>query len=179
MAESVESLVEKIKNEKDVFVKAKLILYLVKDKAIRICDLSKKIGIKPSYICHFLRLNNLPDIIVDGYYSKQISISHLFVISRLKNKQDMVDIYEKVLTNNLTVERTEQTVRHALYQIKNRGDYIDQEEIESFLQSVNKKDQIKAKIIQSRIRAKLILEFWGDLEQTSNKLRELIKKIKS
>ena len=79
MHEDIEAIYEQIKKEENFITKAKLLRFLVVDKEIRIKDISKKIGIKESYICHILRLNKLTDMIVDGYYSKLISISHLFI----------------------------------------------------------------------------------------------------
>ena len=67
-----DKLVEQIKNETDIFNKAKLIEFIIKQKKERIVDLAKKLSMKPSYICHILRLNRLPDLVIDGYYARNI-----------------------------------------------------------------------------------------------------------
>ena len=126
MPESIDLIIDKIKTEKDIFVKAKLIFSLRRDKNVKVMDIASKLGINSSYVCHINRLNKLPDIVVDGYYSKLVSISHLFLISRLQDKQKMVDIYEKILAQSLSVKDTEDAIREYLYNFKNRGHYIRQ-----------------------------------------------------
>jgi len=173
-----DELIEQIQNERDYFTKAKLLQYIIYDKQLRIIDLSKRLKIKPSYICHLLRLNKLSPMIVDGYYSKLISISHLFMISRLKTKDDMMKVYEKVLSQNLTVLQTEAEVREILYQIKTTGISIDKKEqkkIESIISHDNK--NIKVCLIQTRVKAKIIVEIKGNLQETTEFLRSFASRI--
>lgn len=173
-----DSLIEQIQKEQDYFTKAKLLQYVIYDKQLRIIDLSKRLKIKPSYICHLLRLNKLDPMIVDGYYSKLISISHLFMISRLKTKEDMMKVYEKALSQNLTVLQTEEEVREILYQIKTVGSSIDKKEqkkIESLLSDNNK--NVKVHLIQTRVKAKIIIETKGNLNETTDYMRSFISRI--
>src|SRR3990167_1335433 len=130
MHPEIDHVVEQIKKEKNIITKAKLIRFLTVDKELRIKDVSRMIGMKESYVCHILRLNKLDDMIVDGYYSKLISISHLFIISRLRNAEEIRLAYEKVISENLTVIQTEELVREILYEMKSTGEHIPQEEIE-------------------------------------------------
>ncbi len=172
-------VIQQIKQEQDIFSKAKLLHNLVYDKQIRIVDLAKKLSINPSYVCHILRLFNLPDIIVDGYYSKLITLSHLFVISRIKNKDTLIEVYEKILTNNLTVAQTETLVRERLYQVQSGGKKISSEEIASLLDGVKTLDHdLNLKIIQTRIRGKIIFEIKGNPEKTTLIIQSILKKIK-
>ncbi|PIY71796.1 hypothetical protein COY87_04285 [Candidatus Roizmanbacteria bacterium CG_4_10_14_0_8_um_filter_33_9] len=172
-------LIEQIQTEKDYFTKAKLLQYIIYDKQTRIIDLSKQLKIKPSYICHLIRLNKLDPMIIDGYYSKLISISHLFMISRLKTKQDMIKVYEKVLSHNLTVFQTEEEVREILYQVKTIGSSIvmkEQKKIESLL-SDNIKN-VKTHLIQTRVKAKIIIEIKGNLQETTDYIRLFVARLK-
>lgn len=174
----IDPLIEQIQNEQDYFTKAKLLKYIIYDKQLRIIDISKDLKMQPSYMCHLLRLNRLDPMIVDGYYSKLISISHLFMISRLKTKEDMVKVYEKVLTDNLTVLQTEEQVREILYQIKTTGSGLDKKEqkkIESLFTGNNKK--VKAHLIQTRIKAKIVMEVKGNLQETTDFIRSLASRI--
>ena len=118
MIEDITSLLNQIKIDKDIFQKSKLLDYIIKEKNLRITDLANKIGYKPSYICHLLRLKKVPDVIVDGYYSKSISSSHIYILSRLNDKKQMIELYEKILVENYTVKQTESAVREYLYQVK-------------------------------------------------------------
>lgn len=171
-------LIEQIQNEQDYFTKAKLLKYTIYDKQLRIIDLSRQLKMQPSYICHLLRLNKLDPMIVDGYYSKLISISHLFMISRLKSSEDMIKVYEKVLTQNLTVLQTEEVVREILYQIRTTGSGLDKKEqkkLENLFIGNNKK--AKAHLIQTRIKAKIVIEVKGSLQETTDFMRSLSSRI--
>lgn len=178
MADNIDEVIEKIKKEDNIFNKAKFISSLRRDNDVKVIDIAKKLGIDPSYVCHINRLNRLPDIIVDGYYSKLVTISHLFLISRVKDKQKMVDIYEKILTRNLSVKDTEDAIREYLYDIKNRGHYIKKKEKEFLVSEIDKKNpEIDASIVQTRTRSRLTLEIKGNLEKTSRLIKETVKKI--
>jgi ParB family chromosome partitioning protein len=171
----IEKYINQFKTEKDIFIKAKILYFLNKDKGIRIVDLAKITGLKPAYICHFLRLVKLPEIVVDGYYGKMISASHLFVLSRLKTKEAMMEVYEKILEKNLTISETENLVRELLYQVKNQGAYLSSEERSRLVKSIESlSDNVKAKVIQTRIKGKLIIEIKGNLKETT----EVLKRIK-
>lgn len=165
-----------IKQEKDILEKSRLIIKAIKDNNLKISELSKIISIKPAYICHLIRLQTLPDIVIDGYYSKLISPSHLLVVSRVKDKKKVVEIYEKILINNLSVSSTEDLVRECLYMVKNEGKYLPKSEVEKFKQNFEKQGG-RVKLIQTRIKAKIIIEFKGGLSSTSQKLRDIIRKI--
>ena len=172
--QEIEKYINQFKEETDFFSKAKILYFLNKKQDLRIIDLSKKTGLKPSYICHLLRLNTLPEIIIDGYYGKMISVSHLFVLSRLKTKEEMIRVYEKVLEKNLTISETEDLVRQSLYQIKNQGRYLSSDEKKQLMNKI--KDfgkNISVKIIQTRIKSKLIIEIKGNLKETNEFLRKI------
>jgi hypothetical protein len=172
--EEEEKYVEQIKKETDVFIKARLLNLLKKEKGWRVIDLSKRLNLKPSYICHLLRLNRLPEIVVDGYYNKMISKSHLFVLSRLPSEKEMIKVYELILEKNLDVSKTEDLVREIVYQIKNEGDYLSLEEKEDLIKKIESlEENIKAKVIQTRVKGKLIIEIKGSLKKTSKILRKI------
>ncbi len=178
MDKETEKIFLQIKEEKDFLTKAKLIEYLKKDKQLRIIDISRQLNIKPSYICHLLRLNRLPLIVIDGYYSKLISLSHLFVISRIKNNEKIVSLYEKVLAENLTVASTEEEVRKIIHNTKTRGNPLQEKELVKIIEKLKNKWLVNNfKLIQTRIRSKLIIEIKGDLKQTSERIKKILEKL--
>lgn len=171
----MDETIERIKKETDIFSKAKLIKYLLREKNIKLLDLAKKLHITPSYLCHLNRLNRLPEIIVDGYYSKLIKLSHLFVISRVKEEDKLIKIYEQVLSNNLTIKQTEDLIREIVYEIKDKGNFINKDEKEKLLTQVKEKyNGVIFQITQSRTRAKVLIEIKGSLEETSKKIKKII-----
>ncbi|PIS15816.1 hypothetical protein COT62_01690 [Candidatus Roizmanbacteria bacterium CG09_land_8_20_14_0_10_41_9] len=174
--EEITKALETIKAEKDMFQKARMLRDVIHMNQMRIIDVAKRLSMKSSYICHILRLNKLPDIIVDGYYARLISLSHLFVISRLKEKQDMVSIYEKVLSENITVLQAEEEVRSILYSVRSEGTYLKKEEIQKFIDDIKKKHKsVGIKIVQTRIKSKLSLELKGNLAKTNTLLKSLMR----
>ncbi len=170
--------IDKIKQETDIFVKAKLIDTLVHEKNIRIVDIAKSLVKTSSYICHLRRLTHLPEIIIDGYYSKLISISHLFIISRVKDETKLLDIYEQLLKNNYSVQQTEDIVRELLYEIKNKGERLKKAETEGLIEKIKENiNNVQIKVIQTRIKGKIIIEVRSNLENTSRTLKNILQKL--
>lgn len=176
MGDQVTELFNQFLQETDIFKKSQILLTLKRDKGVRVVDISKHLNMKPSYVSHILRLNKLPAMVVDGYYSKTLTPTHLYILARLQNEQQMNAAYEHVLANNLSVYDTEMLVRSVLYGIKNEGEYLSHDEIRAFTALMGKL-QIQAKVIQSRIRSKCILEIKGDLLKTSVVLREIMRQL--
>lgn len=178
MQEETATYIQQIQKESDIFAKAKLLASLVHERNIRVIDLAKSLGKTSSYICHLIRLAALPDIIVDGYYSSLISISHLFIISRIKDQKKLIEIYERLLKHNYTVLQTEEIVREVLYEIKSDGKQLAKDELEDLIQKIKEKNKdIQIKAIQTRIKGKMVVEIKGNLENTSLALRNLLKRL--
>ena len=154
MEQDVLDYIEQIKNETDYFGKTKLINFLVHQKNIRVKDLAAALGLKPSYLCHVMRLNKLSEIIMDGYYSKLISMSHLFVISLLQSQTDIMDIYEIVLRDSLTVLQTEELVRGKLHAVTSEGEYVDKNKIEKCKLKMKEIYNAQVKAVQTRTKTK-------------------------
>lgn len=174
MDEETKKIIDQVKLETDVFNKAKFLNFLKKEKNFSVIQLAKNLGMTPSYVCHLLRLLRLPEIVVDGYYSKIISISHLMTLSRLKNKEDIVALYEEVLSKNLTVVKTDELLREKLYRIQSDGERIDEgtkKKIEEKYKKIDK--DLEVKITQTRIQTKLTLTIRGGLRKTTEVLKKL------
>lgn len=168
-------IVENIKKETDVFSKAKLIKHLLEKENYRVVDLAKKLSITPSYLCHLNRLNRLPDIIIDGYYSKLIKLSHLFIISRVKDENKLIQIYEKVLSENLTIKQTEDQIREIIYEVSNKGDFISKKTKDDLINKVQKKyPDANFQMSQTRTKSKILIEIKGSLDKTSRAAKQII-----
>ena len=161
MEQDIAEYVEQIKRESDYFGKTKLINFLVHQKNIRVKDLAAALGMKPSYLCHIMRLSKLSEIIMDGYYSKLISMSHLFVISLLQSQTDIMDIYEIVLRDSLTVLQTEELVRKKLHGVSSEGEYIQEEKIQNLKSKLNERYNAETKVTQTRRKTKILIEWKG------------------
>jgi len=176
MNSEAEDLILRFSSETDPFIKAKILKSLISGHQLRIKDLSVKLKLKPSYLCHFLRLNRLPEIVVDGFYAKNISLSHLFVISRLKDGAKLLELYERVLANSLTVLQTEELVREILYGVKTEGEMLTEEEKADYYNQLDK--GVRMKIVQTRVKSKLSFEVSGSLVKTTKILKNLLNRLK-
>lgn len=173
-----EKILHQIIQENDIFNKARLIFYLIKERGWRIKDLSRKLNLKPSYLCHILRLNRLPSLIIDGYYNQQITMSHLFVISRLKEEKEMIKLYEDILAKNFTVSQTEDRLREIIYQVKNFGEYFPKEKIKILEEKIKKIfPKAKIRLVQTRVKTKLLFELKDNLKNTTRFIKEITDKL--
>ena len=177
--EDLEHIIALFREEKDPFRRAKLLKEYHTEKDIKITELSEVLQLKPSYICHLLRLNKIPPIVVDGYYSHLITVSHLFIISRLKTEEQIDKAYEEILSRSLTILQTEDMVREILHSVKSEGVYMTEDEKKTIIQSISEGDpHISVKLIQTRIKQKLVIEIKGNVKDTSLKLKTLTEKMK-
>jgi hypothetical protein len=172
------ALLEKAKQEKDPLLLGKILHQLTKKEGEKLIDVAKYLGKKPAYLSHLIRLNKLPELIVDGYMSKLISLSHLYVISRLKTEEEMLAVYEKVLAENLTVFQTEELVREMKYQITSKGKYFSKKEINRLNQLLGKRN-ISLKLIQSRVRTKLVILIKNNLAESEKILKQILLRLQS
>lgn len=174
----MEDKIEKIKAETDFFAKAKLIQDLIEKENLRIVDIARKLEINSSYVCHLLRLNRLPAMIVDGYYANMITISHLFIVSRIKDEKKLKEIYERILSDSLTVGQTDELVREVLYQTKTTGNRITGDELANYVDKLKSSyKDLQTKVIQTRIKGKIILEIKGSLQDSSEILKKILEKL--
>jgi ParB family chromosome partitioning protein len=179
MEQDVLGYIEQIKRETDYFGKAKLINFLIHQKHIKVKDLATALGLKPSYLCHIMRLNKLSEIIMDGYYSKLISMSHLFVLSLLHSNEDIMSIYEVVLRDGLTVLQTEELVREKLHGIRPGGSYVDESKVESLKSKVKAIFNADVKVTQTRLKTKILIEWNGSREERKKDVEALLRLIES
>lgn len=178
MAEEVNDIINKILSTKDVYKKAQYIDFLRTEKNITLAQISRLINLKPSYTAHIVRLIKLPEIIIDGYYSKLISATHLFIISRLYTPEQMIRAYEKVLAKSLPAHETEHFIREILYDIKVDSNMMTKKELSDFTEMFKDLHKgVNFKIIQTRLRGKIICEIKGGAKDTSLILRKLAQKL--
>ena len=179
MEQDIVDYIEQIKRETDYFGKTKLINFLIRQKNIKVKDLAHLLGLKPSYLCHIMRLNKLSEIIMDGYYSKLISMSHLFVLSLLQTQTDIMDVYEKVLRDSLTVLQTEELVREKLHSILAGGEYIHIDKLNKVISKIEETYRAHTKITQTRLKTKLLIEWKGSREARKKGVESFFRVIES
>lgn len=75
-------------------------------------QMSERVGKKRSTISNYLRLLKLDPIIQTGMRDGFISMGHGRALVNIEDQSVQLDIYEKILANNLSVRETEQMVRN-------------------------------------------------------------------
>ncbi len=179
MSQDYEKYFDQIEKEENVFVKARLISHLKKE-GLRTKDIGQRLKLQPAAVCHLLRLIRLPEIIIDGYYSHLLTVSHLFIISRLKTVKDMNQAYESILSNNLSVMQTEALIRDVLYHIKSDGTYLSNEERKKYTDQLTlSKRDVNCTVVQTRTKSQVTLRMKGSLAQTTPWVKNLLAKLVS
>lgn len=74
-------------------------------------QMSERVGKKRSTIANYLRLLKLDPIIQTGMRDGFISMGHGRAIINIENQGEQLDIYEKIITDKLSVRATEQLVK--------------------------------------------------------------------
>lgn len=175
---SIDTLIEKFNTEQDAVSRAKIIYNLQREKSLSLKAISEKVKLHPTYISHFLRILELPDLVLDGYYANQLSSAHLFILSRLKNPEDIQKAYEIILAKNLTSAQAEELIREIKFSISTTNDQIHPEKIHELEKRIKKAfPDVKIKIIQTRVRGKFILELEGDTTKTTTFIKEVSDKL--
>ncbi|GIW63658.1 MAG: hypothetical protein KatS3mg091_460 [Patescibacteria group bacterium] len=176
---NLDEVVSAIKTTEDPFSKGRLIKQALTQFSLTYNKLSKLTGIQTSYLAHYVRLLKLPDLIVDGYYSQIIPITHLLILSRLKNEQDMIKLYEEILKNNYTAAQTEERVRNILHNIYEQGysRYYSEDKLKKLKKAIKEKlnHNVMVKIVQSRVKTKLVIELKANLLESNLMLKQLEK----
>lgn len=169
-----ESLIDSIIAEKDEIKKAASIDKLLQSEQITVKELAAAVGKSSSYICNLRRIVSLPELVIDGYYAKSITASHLRILSRLTSESDIIATYEKILTQSLTTQEAEELVREVLFAVTPGGSRIsllDKDTIMAGFKTLE--PMVKVSINQSRVRTRVVLDLYGGFRKTSRFLQKL------
>jgi len=140
-------------------------------------QLSDRVGKKRSTIANYLRLLKLDPIVQTGIRDGFISMGHGRTLINIENKQQQLDIYEKIIADSLSVRNTEKLVRS----LNNKEESSDSEKTKSkapayILKGIKEfSEYFGAKIdvkVSSNGRGKLIIPFSS--EEDFKRLKKLI-----
>ncbi len=168
----VQTLFETFLHESDHLRQAQIIRQLRNVEEIPVKDIAREIKKHATYVSHMLRVVKLPDIVIDGYYSKQVSFAHLIILSRLDTEEEIIQAYETVLSKALSTARTEVLVRQMKFHTHTGSPLLSPRELGRLTAQAKKKyPQADIQIYQSQIRGKIVIECRGDAEKTGVFLR--------
>jgi ParB family chromosome partitioning protein len=139
-------------------------------------EMSDRVGKKRSTITNYLRLLKLDPIIQTGIRDGFLSMGHGRALINIDNKKDQLDIYEKILTNSLSVRDTEALVRN--YHKNKDTTLPEKEDLPKFAKKGVKdfSDYFSAPVdvkVSKTGRGKIVISFGS--EQEFIRLKKLIK----
>ncbi len=173
-----QELFDKLNREQDVLQKAIIVKQLRFDREVSVKRIARAIHKHPSYVSHLLRITKIPRIVIDGYYSEQLSATHLMILSRLQTQEEIIDAYEQILKGSLTASQTELLIRKFKYDVEDEGKNIDTKHLETLEKELRQVLNAKVTLIQSRVRTKIVLEKRGNTDITAAFIEEVVQKLK-
>ena len=75
-------------------------------------ELAKRLGKSRSHITNMLGLLNLPDEVKDMISKDQISMSHARVLSKMEDKDEIINLANKIVNDNLNVRDIEEVSKN-------------------------------------------------------------------
>ena len=178
MTASVDELISSFKKEEDCLKKAKYLAILHRDHQLTLKEIAKKIVFDQSYVSHYLRILKLPNLVIDGYYAKNISCAHLMILSRLDNEKDIIDSYRLILEKSLSTTQTETIIRNKKYHVSTSETRLDPDRIRQMKKKFEKNyPDTKIEILQSRIRGKITIEIKSDTKISSKQIERVFNKL--
>jgi len=142
-------------------------------------QMSERVGKKRSTIANYLRLLKLDPIIQTGIRDGFISMGHGRAIINIDDQSEQLDIYEKILSNKLSVRETENLVRS----FKNTTEIVKptKEELPKFVKKGVKEfseyfgHKIDVKVSKNG-SGKITIPFHS--EEDFNRIKKLVKRAK-
>ncbi len=175
----LEDKINEIQSEKNPLNQARLILQLRELHLVSNVRLASLLGVKPSHLSHLVRILRLPEIVLDGYASKMLSLTHLIIMSRVSDPDKLVSLYEEILARNLTIAQTEHRVREILYQVDSLGQYLGTDKLRMYEERlISALGAGKVKIVQTRIKCSITIELKGNLDLTSQYLEDIASRFR-
>lgn len=136
-------------------------------------EIARRMGKTPSQVSHIARINKLPEMVLDAYYSRMLSVTHLYILSRLHFESHMKSIFEQVMARDLSTQETDRLVREKLHDVTDAGQYMDPDMIRAHIAMMQVRG-LHVKVIQTRTRFKYIVEAKGNVAHTSALLEEVM-----
>jgi ParB family chromosome partitioning protein len=143
-------------------------------------QMSERVGKKRSTIANYLRLLKLDPIIQTGMRDGFISMGHGRAMVNIENQIDQLEVYEKIISNKLSVRATEQLVKN-LNSESNDAPKISETEIPKYIKKGVKEfseyfgHKIDVKVSKNG-RGKITIPFHS--EEDFNRIKKLVQRAK-
>ncbi len=131
-------------------------------------EMSKRVGKDRTTITNYMRLLKLDPVIQSGIRDKFISMGHGRSLINIKNHDDQLLIYEKILKNNLSVRDTEKLVSNLNSKKTKINNKIITDEIRKEFSKIKDKTGLNLSFKLSKDKAHIIFKFESDKEILKN-----------
>lgn len=176
MNDQTHALLERISSETNVFTKARLLQEANIDKQIRIKEIASYLKVSSPEVCMIMRLNKVPELVSDGYLSGSISLTHLYILSRLESEVAIIKAFETVLENGLTTAKTEDLIRETIHNVSSVGTKGSETIKKTIVDKFRQLDpNIEVKVVQTRLQARVEIKVAGNMTRTTRFLETLSK----
>ena len=143
-------------------------------------EVAKRIGKSAPTVSNTIRLLSLPDAIKDALVAGVITEGHVRPLISLGDPKLMLDLFKRILRDNLTVRQTEDISRKVKGEVQKRepmtkkGDRLWVPEQDSMAAQLQEKYHVDdVKIFQSSKLARMTIVIKGDVDVTTKKLKEI------
>ena len=146
---------------------------LLEEIALTQDELSSRVGKKRSTITNYLRLLRLDPIIQTGIRDGFISMGHGRALASVVDRSEQLDLYEKILSNGLSVRATESLIQKEKTENstpKSKTESILKKDLEYYKEVYGIKVQVQ---LNSQGGGRLIIPF-----SSKKELKNITKKIK-
>lgn len=174
------SIVENVQRE-DLNPIEKALAYkrLIDEFGLGTNEVAKRVGKSAPTVSNTIRLLSLPDAIKDALVAGVITEGHVRPLISLGDPKLMLELFKKILRDNLTVRQTEDAARRVKGEVqqkepkfnKDRLWVPEQDTMALQLQERYRVDEVK--IFQSSKLARMTIMIKGDVNVTTQKLKEI------
>ncbi len=144
-------------------------------------EVAKRVGKSAPTVSNTIRLLSLPDAIKDALVAGVITEGHVRPLISLGDPKLMLEVFKKILKDNLTVRQTEDISRKIKGEVQQKEPknevsqlYIPEQD-EMALQLMKKYSFDDVKIYQSSKLARMTVVIKGDVETTTIRIKALNK----
>lgn len=148
-------------------------------------EIAVKVSKSAPYVSNTLRLLSVPDVLKDALASGATSEGHVRALASLEDPHLILEAYKIILSKNLSVRGAEELSRkmkareNIAPKAQNPTLRLQNEDLDKYQEEIGQKlhsnsANVKVKISQSRIEAKMLIVVRGKAEITS----EVIKRIR-
>ena len=146
-------------------------------------EISQRISKSPAYVSNTLRLLKLPDALKDGLLTGIVTEGHARALAAIEDTKAMIEAYKIIMKESGSVRRAEELARRYKKTSGKPKKKVDQtaiivdEKIDQMQADLTKKlgDNVKVKLVRSRVETRINITFKGSLENTDPQLENVFK----